>query len=222
MVDGIIKGTGNSRYLRSVPNVKALYSSFDAFLDALAAGTFPIDLNGINPAGWAQTGTKLDKASLLTDVTATRLGLTSAATPDQAIEKLRQMVASMPHIATGSYIGTGTSGKENPNTLTFDFPPKVLFVFINGKISGRASEISSTPAFVFTDSLTNVYQDVYFGVPTLPSNNTNVMKKDGNAISWYIKNPSTNPYNDAQYQLNYFNPNPAPGAGVLYTYYALG
>lgn len=31
-------------------------------------------------------------------------------------------------IETGSYVGTGTSGSRNPNTLTFGFEPKVLFI----------------------------------------------------------------------------------------------
>lgn len=31
-------------------------------------------------------------------------------------------------IETGTYVGTGTHGVENPNTLTFNFEPKVVFV----------------------------------------------------------------------------------------------
>lgn len=31
-------------------------------------------------------------------------------------------------IATGNYVGTGTYGQNNPNTLTFDFEPKILFI----------------------------------------------------------------------------------------------
>lgn len=31
-------------------------------------------------------------------------------------------------IETGSYVGTGTSGSSNPNTLTFGFEPKVVFI----------------------------------------------------------------------------------------------
>ena len=32
------------------------------------------------------------------------------------------------HIVTGSYVGTGTWGSEHPNTLTFDFSPKVVII----------------------------------------------------------------------------------------------
>lgn len=31
-------------------------------------------------------------------------------------------------IEAGSYVGTGTSGASNPNTLTFPFEPKILFI----------------------------------------------------------------------------------------------
>lgn len=88
MTDGTIKGTGNSRYLKSVANFLELYPNFEAFAQALISGTLPIDLNGINTAGWSQIGTPLNKASLLSDGTATNTGLTSAATPDQALNKL--------------------------------------------------------------------------------------------------------------------------------------
>ena len=39
-------------------------------------------------------------------------------------------------IATGSYVGTGTYGQNNPCTLTFDFVPKVLFI---GSTGGNTS-----------------------------------------------------------------------------------
>lgn len=41
-----------------------------------------------------------------------------------------------PKIATGSYIGTGTYGSSNPNSLTFDFEPKILFVLFNDASGG--------------------------------------------------------------------------------------
>ena len=36
-------------------------------------------------------------------------------------------------IATGTYVGTGTGGAANPTILTFPFPPKVVFISIEGK-----------------------------------------------------------------------------------------
>lgn len=88
MQDGIIKGVGNSRYLKSVPSFLSLYPTYEAFCEALIAGTLPIDLNGINEAGWTQTGTPLNKASLLKDTTAALYGLENTAVPDDVLAKL--------------------------------------------------------------------------------------------------------------------------------------
>ena len=72
MKDSISKNQGNSRYLKS--NLLE-GTSWDAALAMLRAGTFPIDLNGINADGWTQVGTALNKANLLTDATASALDL---------------------------------------------------------------------------------------------------------------------------------------------------
>ena len=79
MQDGIIMGTGNSRYLKSISGFLAMYPTYEAFAQALVAGTLPIDLSGKNPDGWAQQGTPLNKANLLTDATAAIAGLGSEA-----------------------------------------------------------------------------------------------------------------------------------------------
>ena len=133
----IVKGTGNSRYLRSVANVMTLYPSYESFLAALAAGTFPIDLNGINPAGVQQTGTRLNKASLLTDAAASALGLSASATPSQALDKLRQLVnTAQTGVNNGvkftivSYAGTGKTGASYPVQITFPFAPKLLMLVL--------------------------------------------------------------------------------------------
>ena len=88
MQDGIIKGTGNSRYLKSISNFLQQYPTYQDFVAALVAGTLPIDLNGINETGWDQLGTALNKANLLSDETAEALGLTSEAVPDDAFGAL--------------------------------------------------------------------------------------------------------------------------------------
>lgn len=36
-------------------------------------------------------------------------------------------------IATGTYVGTGAGGATNPNTLTFPFKPKAVFIALTGK-----------------------------------------------------------------------------------------
>lgn len=72
MKDSIIKNTGNSRYLKSAISAATTWEQFRA---ALIAGTLPIDLNGINTAGWQQVGDALNKANLLPDGIITAFGL---------------------------------------------------------------------------------------------------------------------------------------------------
>lgn len=53
-----------------------------------------------------------------------------------------QLTATIPHVQTGTYVGTGTYGADNPNTLTFDFTPKLVIIsdathIQNGSVIGR-------------------------------------------------------------------------------------
>lgn len=85
MIDSVLKGTGNSRFLKSA--VPAGTSWADA-LAMLQAGTFPIDFNGINTEGFQQVGTPLNKANLLKDATAAQIGLPPSTTPDGMFQAL--------------------------------------------------------------------------------------------------------------------------------------
>lgn len=90
MTDGIIKSTGNSRYLKSVANFMSLYPTYEDFAAALIAGTLPIDLNGINASGWSQQATPMNKANLLSDSTGAMLGVGSTGTVNTAFSVLAQ------------------------------------------------------------------------------------------------------------------------------------
>lgn len=92
MRDAAIKGTGNSRYLKSVSDFLTKYPTYEAFADALVTGTLPIDLNGINTAGWAQLGTALNKAGLMTDTTAALVGLGEENTPNDMFAALANRI----------------------------------------------------------------------------------------------------------------------------------
>ena len=82
-----------------------------------------------------QEGTPLNKASLLKDATAALYGLPNTAVPDDVLSKIKTLIDSAnanantkARIATGSYTGTGTYGSNNPNSLTFEFEPKLVFI----------------------------------------------------------------------------------------------
>lgn len=88
MQDSIILGTGNSRYLKSVANFLELYPDYISFATALIAGTLPVDLAGINDAGWQQIGHALNKETLLDDNTCDVMGLPHTSVPNDAFMQL--------------------------------------------------------------------------------------------------------------------------------------
>ncbi len=106
-------------------------------MSALIAGTFPIDLNGINAAGWTQQGTPLDKANLLADSTATSIGLTNTATPNQAIAKIKQLIDQANQNAnqkTEIIAGVYTGDDASSRTINLGFKPKAVLVLYEGRI----------------------------------------------------------------------------------------
>ena len=103
-------------------------------------------------------------------------------------------------IATGSYIGTGTYGSENPNTLTFDFEPKYIL------ITQRNSSGQYTVLLIIAIRLTAIY-DNYVAIEDYGRIGSYVYaKRDNFTVSWYA--------NGASSQSN--------GANKVYDYLALG
>lgn len=96
----------------------------------------------------------------------------------------------VPKIETGSYVGTGTYGSSNPNTLTFGFAPK--FVLIS---QVTASGTTIRWGFFNTEILSGSYQS--FGYATTSSvSGLSYAKINENTLSWYNTNGSID-------QLNY-------------------
>ena len=138
MIDSVLKGTGNSRFLKSA--VPAGTSWADA-LAMLQAGTFPIDLNGINNAGFQQVGTPLNKANLLKDATAAQIGLPPSTTPDGMFQALgntgelhvwRKTVTTAQEIPAGYTLGDAESGTAfsvpnagSQNYVTLQYGPSI-------------------------------------------------------------------------------------------------
>lgn len=122
MQDAIIKGIGNSRYLKTVGEALSLYPTYEDFLQAMIAGTFPVDFNGINKDGWTQLGTLLNKANLLSDTVISTLGLSTGAnsTPNDAFNVLanignvhvwRKTVVTEEEIPAGYTLGPVEANK---------------------------------------------------------------------------------------------------------------
>lgn len=102
MIDGIIKGEGNSRLLKSPATIP---TTFEEFRAALIAGTLPIDLL-YNAAGWDAEGTPLNKANLFADTTAALLGLSGE---NATVNKALRRIYSLPDEIAALY---GLSGDD--------------------------------------------------------------------------------------------------------------
>lgn len=116
-------------------------------------------------------------------------------------QKLDAFLASMPRMAVGSYEGTGVSGSDAPNTLSFDFQPMLVAVvadssyahipgniFIRGQ--GKSSGLTSVDNSAYADNL--------------------AINWVGNTLSWYYNQPGNQP----MHQLN--------ESGRTYRYFAIG
>lgn len=82
MVDTIIKGAGNSRSIKSVPNLATLAPTYEKLLELLTGDGLPVDIGGLNPAGVLVEGTNLTKSNLLSDASAAAHGFGPDAVPD--------------------------------------------------------------------------------------------------------------------------------------------
>ena len=110
-------------------------------------------------------------------------------------------------IATGSYVGTGKYGSSNPNSLTFEFPPKLLFITQyngNGNFYG-ANSIDGNPmdCSILTTSYT---AGLVFSNVSNSDGLSGYAKKteDGKAITWYHSGNADSQANYAQYTYYYF------------------
>ena len=190
-------GTGNSRLMKSniPPN-----TTLAQLIQMWNNGTFPYDIGPLNSAGISQQGTPLNKATLLKDATAALFGLGTDAVPDDALSAINTLIQAAQStadgkasIVTGSYVGTGTYGPSNPNTLVFDFVPKLVII---------ADTANSSQMNIW---YTGLSQGIY------PYNSYlyNQYTLSGTALSWYNSQATS-----ASDQLNF--------SGREYAYFAIG
>lgn len=194
MLDNIIKGNGNSRYMKTVQEALSLYPTYEAFMQALIEGTFPFDLNGINAAGWTQIGTMLTKANLLKDTTAALYGLGSGAVPDDVLAKIKTLVDaaaanadSRARIEVGSYYGASKVGAGNTSSIQVPSTTKYLIITA-GPQSGKPDNTSALGIFpVWNLTSSYRYRGYYgfFGSREIADPNYSFAKFDGSTLMWY-------------------------------------
>lgn len=115
-------------------------------------------------------------------------------------------VGKFVKVATGSYYGTDKYGTSNPNSLTFDFKPKIVIIYSDAASSAEGS---------YGNSSGNNFM-IFVNYKTLvPTSSTNVLgynvyvKFNGNTVSWYSSTSSTCQANGAT----------GPSSSITYTHY---
>nr|DAU90719.1 MAG TPA: hypothetical protein [Caudoviricetes sp.] len=103
-------------------------------------------------------------------------------------------------IATGSYTGTGTYGASNPNSLTFEFEPKIIYI-------KGTDDYNMVPAggFIWVNPSTDGIG--YYGGGSSSGAWGHVVITWGKTVTWYSKDSYL-------YQINW--------EGKSYTYFAIG
>lgn len=122
------------------------------------------------------------------------------------VTALTTLINSGAKIQTGSYVGTGTYGESNPCSLTFDTPPKL--VWLTSYISSGTRKLFDTwdgrrTPFMDSAILTTSYlQPLGFGLrqPQLPYGKKS---NDGKTIYWYNAEGVLYQYNETGDIYNY-------------------
>lgn len=121
-----------------------------------------------------------------------------------------QNAVTAPKIATGSYKGTGKYGASNPNSLTFDFTPKIVIIW-DEETWSDSNDRASLPSIYPWGAVTFWARD--YGDNTGKSCNASV---SGNTMSWYHSG-------EAMYQLNKVDvKNNVRTITYIYKYIAIG
>lgn len=105
---------------------------------------------------------------------------------------LNELLGDNVKIQAGNYVGTGTFGADNPNSLTFGFEPKIVFLVSVGQRNIATPYVWGSPSFTILESSAS------FGV----GNGTLTMKSDpvsinGSIMSWYSDTAARRQLNEA-------------------------
>lgn len=101
-------------------------------------------------------------------------------------------IGNKVQIATGRYTGTGTCGASNPNSLTFDFVPKLVIV------TTKNVGLDDLIPIVYINGATGLSGDQHY-----------MFDLNGTTLSWYVSTTS-----GSGFQFNY--------TGKTYLYTAIG
>ena len=95
---------------------------------------------------------------------------------------MEAILAGLPKIQTGSYTGTGSFGEDNPNTITFDFVPKVVIFDL------ECENYYAALPYIWGGKKLSVlysYETSTGGYSSLFNNNR--VTVEGSTMSWYAE-----------------------------------
>lgn len=108
---------------------------------------------------------------------------------DTALKALDSAVTAGPKIVTGSYVGSGTYGEAHPNTLTFPFPPKFVYLTPAEQQTYYTLNLfrGMETAIVYNSFLGNTYNSAAVHLTW-----------EGNTLRWYCTTDERFQLNDSQ------------------------
>lgn len=145
------------------------------------------------------------------------LGVSNGGTGVDSIDMLKGVLNldSYTKIQFGQYVGTGTYGSSNPNSITFKFPIDAFQIFYSsdtsGGIDGLTGRLVSNmiPGSILPTSYT-INQNVWFDVS---SNVWMKISSDGKTISWFSDGAANLQYNGTNVKYYWIGISATGGSG---------
>ena len=115
------------------------------------------------------------------------------------LPSVADLTANRVRVETGSYVGTGQSGQATPNTLTFDFEPKFLYV---SAVDQNVNNANMAFYMVVSKGVSSAQSEHHAG--TAPTGNCfcDIVWGD-NSVSWYNTGNNTQSQQLNQTSTNY-------------------
>ena len=126
-----------------------------------------------------------------------------------ATNSKNEIIGGFTAIETGSYVGTGTYGSSNKNSLTFSFAPRLVILYAYYSVSGTPrvnSLINSTNATcVMSADILNDHSESNYSGFTLSSSTPSYGSKttDGKTFTWYNSSSAQEQCNISSYTYYY-------------------
>lgn len=182
--------------------------SFDALIEGLVNDVDgmkdgKVTVEKANNAKKSETASTADTASDLSKTLTIEKGGTGATSVEEALSAFGLSHAAK--IVTGTYIGTGTVGVDNPNTLVAPFEPKLVYVTLAKKYEVSKNTITSgyTERTTYPSRgnlMTSLLWVEGMSEVSLGSEGEKMrFHKEGNSFEWYVAGTTSDVY-----QLNEF------------------